>query len=132
MCISSAAIKTNAANPRNANGPFINSNGNPVPKAGTFYNGAKINQGPSDLALDQTFLVHTIVLFPWKIEASGIFRAQSGFHFGVSPTNGGPDFDGDGLFNGAGLNFDGHQLGRRGMKFGRIGSCELVLRGAVV
>jgi outer membrane receptor for ferrienterochelin and colicin len=91
----------------NANGPFINSNGNPVPKAGTFYNGAKIDQGPSDLSLNHTFLVHTIVQFPWKIEAAGIFRAQSGFHFGVSPANGGPDFDGDGLFNGAGLNFDG-------------------------
>ncbi len=91
----------------NANGPFINSIGNPVPKAGTFYNGAKIDQGPSDLSLDHTFLVHTIVQLPWKVEASGIFRAQSGFHFGVSPANGGPDFDGDGLFNGAGLHFDG-------------------------
>jgi outer membrane receptor protein involved in Fe transport len=91
----------------NANGPFINSNGNPVPKAGTFYNGAKLDQGPSDLSLNHTFLVHTIIQLPWKVEASGIFRAQSGFHFGVSPANGGPDFDGDGLFNGAGLNFDG-------------------------
>ena len=91
----------------NANAPFINSIGNPVPKAGTFYNGAKIDQGPSDLSLNHTFLVHTIVQLPWKIEAAGIFRAQSGFHFGVSPANGGSDFDGDGLFNGAGLNFDG-------------------------
>jgi hypothetical protein len=91
----------------NANAPFINSNGNPVPKAGTFYNGAKIDKGPSDLALNQTFLVHTIVQFPWKVELSGIFRAQSGFPYSVSPASGGPDFDGDGLFNGQGLNFDG-------------------------
>lgn len=31
----------------------------------------------------------------------------SGFHFGVSPADGGPDFDGDGLFNGAGLYING-------------------------
>jgi hypothetical protein len=91
----------------NSNGSFINSFGNPVPKAGTFYNGANIDKGPSDLALNHTFLVHTIVQLPWNIETSGIFRAQSGFHYSVSPANGGPDFDGDGLFNGAGLNFDG-------------------------
>jgi hypothetical protein len=91
----------------NANGPFINSIGNPVPKAGTFYNGAKIDQGPSDLALNHTFLIHSIVQLPWKVELAGIFRAQSGFHYSVSPANGGPDFDGDGLFNGAGLYFDG-------------------------
>jgi hypothetical protein len=91
----------------NSNGSFINSIGNPVPKAGTFYNGANIDKGPSDLALNHTFLVHTIVQLPWNIETSGIFRAQSGFHYSVSPANGGPDFDGDGLFNGAGLNFDG-------------------------
>ena len=81
---------------------------NPVPKAGTFYNGAKIDQGPSDLSLDHTFLVHTIVQLPWKVEASGIFCAQSGFHFGVSAGERRSGiFDGDGLFNGAGLHFDG-------------------------
>jgi hypothetical protein len=91
----------------NASAPFINSEGNPVPKAGTFYNGAKIDQGPSDLALNQTLLIHSIVRLPWKFELSGIFRAQSGFHYSVSPADGGSDFDGDGLFNGQGLDFAG-------------------------
>jgi len=91
----------------NANGAFINSNGNPVPKAGTFYNGANLDKGPSDLALNHTFLAHTIVQLPWKIELAGIFRAQSGFHFSESPANGGADVDGDGLVNG--LDF---QIGR--------------------
>lgn len=93
----------------NANGPFINTLGNPVPKAGTFYNGANIDKGPSDLALTHTFLLHGIYELPWKFEFSGIFRAQSGFPFSVSPASGGPDFDGDGLFNGAGLAFAGQQ-----------------------
>ena len=91
----------------NAKGAFINSLGNFVPKAGTFYNGAKLDNGPSDLSLAQTFLVHTIWQLPWKMELAGIFRAQSGFHYSVSPANGGSDFDGDGLFNGQGLYFDG-------------------------
>jgi len=91
----------------NATGPFINSNLNPVPKAGTYYNGAIIDKGPSDLALNHTFLAHGIWQLPWKMELSGIFRAQSGFHYSVSPFSGGSDFDGDGLFNGQGLDFDG-------------------------
>ncbi|MGB2591529.1 MAG: TonB-dependent receptor [Candidatus Acidiferrum sp.] len=91
----------------NKNGPFINSNLNPVPKAGTYYNGATIDSGPSDLSLNHTFLLHGIWQLPWKTEFSGIFRAQSGFHYGVSPFDGGSDFDGDGLFNGEGLYFDG-------------------------
>jgi hypothetical protein len=91
----------------NASSAFINSNGNFVPKAGTFYNGAKIDRGPSDLALNHTFLINTIIQLPWKFELAGIFRAQGGFHYSVSPANGGPDFDGDGLFNGQGLYIDG-------------------------
>jgi hypothetical protein len=83
----------------NANGRFIASNGNPVPQAGKFYNGADLDRGPSDLALNHTLLLHGIVLLPWKFEISGIFRAQSGFHFTDSalvPA----DVDGDGLRNG--------------------------------
>jgi outer membrane receptor protein involved in Fe transport len=91
----------------NANGAFVNSLGNFVPKAGTFYNGAKIDGGPSDLSLAETFLVNAIVELPWKFEIAGIFRAQSGFRYSVGPASGGPDFDGDGLFNGQGLYFDG-------------------------
>ena len=91
----------------NTNGPFVNSLGNPVPKAGTYYNGAIQDKGPSDLSLNHTFLVHGIWQLPYKFEVSGIFRAQSGFHYGVSPFDGGSDYDGDGLFNGAGLSYDG-------------------------
>ena len=91
----------------NTAGAFINSIGNFVPKAGTFYNGAKVDKGPSDLALNHTFLINSIIQLPWKFELAGIFRAQSGFHYSVSPADGGPDFDGDGLFNGAGLYIDG-------------------------
>ncbi len=77
-----------------------------MPKAGTFYNGATIDSGPSDLALAHTFQANSIVQLPWGIEWSSIFRAQSGFHYTRGP-NGGPDFDGDGLFNGEGLSFAG-------------------------
>lgn len=91
----------------NADGPFINSLGNPVPKAGTFYNGANIDKGPSDLSLNHTFLLHGIVQLPWKFEVSGILRAQSGFHYSQAPADGGSDFDGDGLFNGEALSFAG-------------------------
>jgi hypothetical protein len=52
------------------------------------------------LALNQTFLIHGIYELPWKVEISGIFRAQSGFHYSESPANGGVDVDGDGLVNG--------------------------------
>ena len=53
-------------------GAFINSLGNPVPKAGTFYNGANIDKGPSDLSLGHTFLLHGIVQLPWNSSISSI------------------------------------------------------------
>lgn len=83
----------------NANGPFVASNGNPVPQAGKFYNGSKIIDGPSDLALDHTFLLHGILNLPKGFSLSSIFRAQSGFHYSASAVNS-VDVDGDGLFNG--------------------------------
>src|ERR1051326_249420 len=86
----------------NASGSFIASNGNPVPQAGKFYNGANLDRGPSDLALNHTLLVHGAVSLPWQMQVSGIFRAQSGFHFSVSSLT--PvDVDGDGLLNGEAL-----------------------------
>lgn len=91
----------------NTKGAFINSEGNYVPKAGTYYNGAKMDYGPSDLSLNHTFLINGIVQIPWKLELAPIFRAQSGFHYSVSPASGGSDFDGDGLFNGQGLYYNG-------------------------
>ena len=83
----------------NAKGRFLASNGNPVPQAGKFYNGANLDRGPSDLALNHTLLLHGIVQLPRQFEIGGIFRAQSGFHF----TDSAPvpaDVDGDGLRNG--------------------------------
>ena len=89
----------------NANGPFITGDGipedggNPVPKAGTFYDGPDLDKGPSDLAHEHTFNVNGVVELPRKFQFTGIFRAQSGFHYSQLFING-DDVDGDGLFNG--------------------------------
>jgi hypothetical protein len=83
----------------NANGAFIASNGNPVPQAGKFYNGPNLDWGPSDMALNHTLLLDGVVQLPWRFEVSGIFRAQSGFHFTGSPPTP-ADVDGDGVLNG--------------------------------
>jgi hypothetical protein len=88
----------------NASGPFIASNLNPVPKAGIFYNGPNLDKGPSDLAINHTFLAYGLVQLPWKMDFSTIFRAQSGFHYSASFAAKPPDVDGDGSFNG--LNFN--------------------------
>ncbi|MCA1589768.1 MAG: TonB-dependent receptor, partial [Acidobacteria bacterium] len=64
----------------NANASFTSRNGNFVPQAGTFYNGPDLDKGPSDLALDHIFQVNGLVDLPWRIQVSGIFRVQSGFH----------------------------------------------------
>ena len=90
----------------NANGGFTLSNGNYAPKAGTFWNGPKLDEGPSDFALRHTFQMHGTVHVPFKIELSSIVRAQSGFRYTQSATN--PvDQDGNG------------QLGPRDLKTGR-------------
>ena len=84
----------------NATGPFVASNGNPVPQAGKFYNGpSALGSGPSDLALNHTFLIYGIWTLPKGFSLSNIFRAQSGFHYSASLVNS-VDVDGDGLFNG--------------------------------
>ncbi|MGH9632037.1 MAG: TonB-dependent receptor, partial [Bryobacteraceae bacterium] len=83
----------------NTDSAFIASNGNPVPQAGRFYNGADLDRGPSDLALNHTFILHGNGRLPWQFDLSGIFRAQSGFHFSAMAQK--PvDVDGDGLLNG--------------------------------
>jgi hypothetical protein len=84
----------------NANGSFTASNGNPVPKAGVFYDGPDLDKGPSDLALNRTVLINGFVQLPWKIGFSGIFSAQSGFHYSASFVANPPDVDGDNSFNG--------------------------------
>ena len=83
----------------NANGSFISTNGNFVAKAGTFSNGPDLDKGPSDLALDHIFEFNGLVNLPYQIQVSGIFRAQSGFHFSQTP-NGLIDPDGDSFTNG--------------------------------
>jgi hypothetical protein len=100
-------LVTDAVNGKtNANGSFIASNGNPVLQAGKFYNGPSLDRGPSDLALTHTLLVDGTVLLPSKFEISGIFRAQSGFHFSDVPLLL-TDADGGGFYNGVDF-----QLGR--------------------
>jgi len=81
----------------NATAAFFACNGNYVPKAGVFYNGANLDSGPSDFALRHTFELHGIVELPWKIQFSSLFRAQSGFRYtnsALSPV----DQDGNGTF----------------------------------
>jgi hypothetical protein len=92
-------VKDPATGQTNATGSFIASNGNPVPQAGKFYNGPNLDRGPSDLAFNHTMLVNGIVHLPRQFDISGIFRAQSGFHFTGSPPTP-ADVDGDGLLNG--------------------------------
>lgn len=81
----------------NANGPFIASNGNPVPQAGKFYYGPDLDRGPSDLAVDHTFSAHGLVQLPKQFEISAIFRGQSGFHYSRTFSTTATDVDGDGI-----------------------------------
>ena len=68
-------------------------------QAGTFVNGPDLDKGPSSLALDHIFQVNGLVDLPWQFQISGIFRAQSGFHFSrFDALNRDPD--GNGNFNG--------------------------------
>jgi hypothetical protein len=83
----------------NANGSFISRNGNFVAEAGTFVNGPDLDKGPSSLALDHIFQVNGLVNLPWQFQISGIFRAQSGFHFSRFDEES-RDPDGNGNFNG--------------------------------
>jgi hypothetical protein len=52
------------------------------------------------LSLNHTLLIHGLVQFPWKMDLSSIFRAQSGFHYSASFATNPPDVDGDNLING--------------------------------
>ena len=81
----------------NANGPFIASNGNPVPQAGKFYYGPSLDRGSSDLACTHTFSAYGLFQLPKKFQISAIFRAQSGFHYSRSFSNDAADVDGDGI-----------------------------------
>jgi len=81
----------------NANGSFVRANGRFVAQANTFVNGPDLDKGPSDLSVDHTFQVNGLLELPWQFQVSGIFRAQSGFHF--SRQGASEDPDGDGTFN---------------------------------
>jgi outer membrane receptor protein involved in Fe transport len=102
-----APIVTSTEGVSNVNSSFTRPNGRFIAKAGTFVNGPDFDKGPSDLSVDQTFQINGLWSLPWDFEISGIFRAQSGFHYSrvASPTE---DPDGDGTFNtidhGAGRN----------------------------
>ena len=82
----------------NANGPYTRANGRFVAAAGTFVNGPDLDKGPSDLSVDHTFQLNGLLELPWQIQLSGIFRAQSGFHF--SRTGSSADPDGNGTLTG--------------------------------
>jgi hypothetical protein len=94
----------------NASGSFIATTGAFVAQAGTFLNGPDLDKGPSDLSLDHIFQINGLVEFPWQIQVSSIFRAQSGFHYSRSAAVA-EDPDGNGTFNlidhgpGVGRNF---------------------------
>ena len=93
-----------AANPTcthqtNASAPFTSRNGNVVAQAGTFLNGPDLDKGPSSLALDHVFQMSGLVDLPWQFQITGIFRAQSGFHFSRFD-EASRDPDGNGNFSG--------------------------------
>lgn len=89
----------------NAHGAFIDGyNGNPVPQAGKFYNGANLDYGPSDLSVPHMFSANATVNLPWKFEVSPIFRVQSGFAYLRASANP-PDVDGDGILGVRDINY---------------------------
>jgi len=94
-----APVVTEASTGRtNANGSFVRANGRFVAQANTFVNGPDLDKGPSDLSVDHTFQVNGLLELPRQFQISGIFRAQSGFHFSRDALAL-EDPDGDGTFN---------------------------------
>jgi hypothetical protein len=85
----------------NANGPYTRANGRFVAAAGSFVYGPDLDKGPSDLSVDHTFQLNGLLVLPWQVQISGIFRAQSGFHY--SRTGSSADPDGNGTLNGIDL-----------------------------
>jgi carboxypeptidase family protein/TonB-dependent receptor-like protein len=82
----------------NQNSSFVRANGRFVAQAGTFVNGPNLDKGPSDLSVDHAFQINGLLDLPWQLQISGIFRAQSGFHFSRQALAL-EDPDGDGTFN---------------------------------
>lgn len=86
-------VTETATGATNASGSFTAANGNFIEKAGTFWNGPDRDKGPSDLSIDHIFQMNGLVQLPWQFQISGIFRAQSGFHFSRSVEFIDPDGD---------------------------------------
>ena len=99
------AVTETSTGRSNVNGEFTRANGTLVQAAGTFLNGPDRDKGPSDLAIDHVFQANGMVELPYQIQVSGIFRAQSGFHFSQAPASGVlVDPDGDASVNGIDIN----------------------------
>jgi hypothetical protein len=99
------AVTETATGRSNTNGEFTRANGTLVQAAGTFLNGPDRDKGPSDLAIDHVLQANGMVELPWQMQISGIFRAQSGFHFSQQPASGVlVDPDGDASVNGIDVN----------------------------
>jgi hypothetical protein len=99
------AVTEPATGRSNANGEFTRANGTLVQAAGTFLNGPDRDKGPSDLAIDHVLQANGMVELPYQIQISGIFRAQSGFHFSQAPASGVlVDPDGDASVNAIDVN----------------------------
>ncbi len=99
------AVTETATGRSNANGEFTRANGTLVQAAGTFLNGPDRDKGPSDLSIDHVFQANGMVELPYQIQVSGIFRAQSGFHFSQAPASGVlVDPDGDASVNAIDVN----------------------------
>ena len=82
----------------NQNSSFTRANGRFVAQAGSFVNGPDLDKGPSDLSVDHTFQFNGLLELPYRFQVSGIFRAQSGFHFSRQAVAL-EDPDGNGTFN---------------------------------
>jgi hypothetical protein len=94
-----APVVTEAGTGRtNANSSFVRANRRFVAQANTFVNGPDLDKGPSDLSVDHTFQINGLLELPKQFQISGIFRAQSGFHFSRDALAL-EDPDGDGTFN---------------------------------
>jgi hypothetical protein len=94
-----APVVTEAGTGRtNEGSSFTRANGRFVAQAGTFVNGPDLDKGPSDLSVDHTFQLNGLVALPWGVQLSGIFRAQSGFHYSRTARVL-EDPDGNGTFN---------------------------------
>ena len=99
------AVTETATGRSNTNGEFTRANGTLVQAAGTFLNGPDRDKGPSDLAIDHVLQANGMVELPYQFQISGIFRAQSGFHFSQAPASGVlVDPDGDATVNGIDVN----------------------------